>query len=128
MLAIQPSPKKEALAKFMLDYEGGTTQHPTSPHLRIWERKATFEVSILSGAVRLGYIGTIVLGRGHGTKALRWLTDLADKHGTEVRGSIRRVGREGLSERGLRLWYERHGFKSEKKNIAYQGRQTSDAA
>lgn len=121
MLTLQPNPKKEALVNFLQDYAGGTAQHPTSAHLRVWEKKAAFEVSVFNGAVRLGYIGTIALGKGHGTKALRWLTDLANKHGVEVEGSIHRVGREGLSERGLRLWYSRHGFQIEKKNIIYQG-------
>lgn len=109
----------------MRDFEEGTAQHPVSPHLRIWGNKATFEVSVFNGSVRLGYIGTISLGKGHGPRALLWLLNLANKHGVEVKGTIHRVGREGLSERALRLWYTRHGFNVEKKNIVYQGKQDS---
>lgn len=126
-LVIRPSAKKAELAEFMQDFESGTALHPTSRHLRVWGNKAAFEVSIFNGVIRLSYIGTTSLGKGHGTRALRWLLELADKHGVEMRGTIHRVGREGLSERELRLWYVRHGVKNEKKNIVYQGKQTANA-
>lgn len=127
MPAIQPSARKEALANFMQDFEKGTTQHPSSPHLRLLEKKASFEVSVFGGAVRLSYIGVLSVGKGGGTRALRWLLALADKHGVEVRGTIHRVGREGLSARALRLWYGRHGFKIEKKNVTYHGGRAANA-
>ncbi len=115
--------KKEVLDKFMQEFESGTAPHQKTRHLRLWEHKAEFEVGVAGSSVRLGYIGSIHVGRGHGTRALRWLLNLADKHGVEVRGSIHRVGREGLSERELKLWYRRHGFEIEQKKIVYHGKQ-----
>jgi len=49
-------------------------------------------------------------GKGHGTKVLKRLTGLADKHGTTLYlDSIPFA--KGLTHDRLRQWYEKHGFK-----------------
>jgi GNAT superfamily N-acetyltransferase len=69
----------------------------------------------------LAFIGTHERGKGHGSAALTWLCDLADRHGVTIAGhadSKTRTLRDMLAKRRtpalgkaqLREWYERHGF------------------
>jgi hypothetical protein len=74
-------------------------------------------------AVYLSMIGSIERGKGHGTGALVWLCDLADKHDVELFGEIgddvycfdilnplSEVGLPFLRPEQLVAWYKRHGF------------------
>tara|TARA_R100000306_G_C4352963_1_gene131126 strand:+ start:684 stop:1046 length:363 start_codon:yes stop_codon:yes gene_type:complete len=96
---------------FMEEFNKLTASHPFAPYLSVLDNYAVFEIQPLGGQILLGFITTIDKGRGDGSKALRWFVDLADKHGVEVTGGIRRLGKDGLTVTELRRWYKRHGFK-----------------
>lgn len=78
-------------------------------------------------AICLSMIASFERGKGHGSAALVWLCDLADKHGVEIFGEISEqifscnilnpydedhlpVELPVLSPRQLVAWYRRHGF------------------
>jgi GNAT superfamily N-acetyltransferase len=68
--------------------------------------------------IHLYFIGTLERGKGHGTRALNWLCELADRHAVTLTGQadasvkdvpfVRQTQR--LDNKQLRAWYERHGF------------------
>jgi hypothetical protein len=114
--------KSSNLLKFMLEFTNSTAPVQQADHLRLWQRNVQFEVSSFNGAIQLSFIKSFAPGKGHASQALDWLLRLADTHGVEIRGAIRRVGRDGLSERALKLWYKRHGFLVEHNKISYNAR------
>lgn len=50
--------------------------------------------------------------RGHGTKALEVLTNLADQHGVTLRLYADSIGSSPLSQQELKRWYRKHGFRT----------------
>jgi hypothetical protein len=100
---------------FMSDFHSMTAAHPWAWHLSVLDNYACLEIKPFDGKILFGYITTLERGKGHGTKALRWLTDLADKHNVELVGHIERKGDEGLTTNQLRQWYKRHGFKVDRQ-------------
>jgi len=109
------SPKVDA---FMRDYRSQTTSHPFSHRERLHNGEATSDVVPRGDHVRLSWIKSVKQGKGAGSRALRSLTDLADKHGVVIKGTVSRaVGMRkgiGLSKGELHKWYSRHGFEREK--------------
>ncbi len=113
--AKQQLPEIEA---FMKDFDEETYQHPFARHLRIWQDSIGFEVKPWNGTIDLGAIMSFKSkGEGEASKALKWLTDLADKHGVKIELAvqpIKNAGAEGksLTKSQLTAWYKRNGFKS----------------
>jgi len=115
-VAYVPKHSPEALVGFMREFWEGTISHPFSGHERLWvegwKPVAAFEVKPFDGRIDLGCIRTFERRKGHGTRALKWLCQLADKHVVTIVGEIKPVGVErprlGVAE--LRQWYKRHGF------------------
>lgn len=79
-----------------------------------------FELSAWEGAIHLGLIRTVDESRGLGlaSKALKELTDVADRHGVSITGIVKPTTdilgrREGLNKSQLMSWYKRYGFEQE---------------
>jgi hypothetical protein len=100
---------------FMSDFHSMTDTHPWATYFSVLDNYACFEIKPFDGKILFGYITTLERGKGHGTKALRWLTDLADKHNVQLVGHIERKGDEGLTTNQLRQWYKRNGFKVDRQ-------------
>lgn len=49
-------------------------------------------------------------GKGIGSKALKDITDSADKIGAKIIGGVKPTGGSGLTKSQLFKWYEKHGF------------------
>ena len=125
MTIITKTRTAENVSNFMQDFHAMTDHHPFAGHLSVLDNYACFEIKPFDGKILFCYITTIERGKGHGTKALRWLTDLADKHGVNLVGQIQRMGDHGLTTVELRRWYKRHGFKVDRQlNIVRAAAQT----
>lgn len=101
---------------FWSAFEAGTAPHPFAGVFRVWAGRVVFEVKPLRrelwrADVSLSCIQSLEPGKGDGSRALDWFLGLARAHGAIVTGSVQRVGKSGLTDRELRAWYKRHGFK-----------------
>lgn len=107
-IRLGPPKNKEQLDAFMAEFHANTFfMRPYS----IWKDVVAFEIKPFSGRIHLGaIISAVEPGQGHASRALDWLLRLADKHGVEVDGAIKRLGKDGLTAAQLRTWYKRHGF------------------
>lgn len=76
-------------------------------------RVVTVEFRPTSEGWRLLFIGTSEDSRGEGlaSKALKQITDAADKAGVVMQLTVDPQGKGGLSKAKLFKWYERNGFK-----------------
>lgn len=107
----------QKLKAFMDDFRNGTDQHPFARHLRIFNDSVGFEASIWNNAIHLSAIMSFLSkGDGEASKALKWFTDLADKHQVPIELTVKPIknaGAEGknLTKTQLTAWYTRHGFK-----------------
>lgn len=72
-----------------------------------------------AGSVTIHRIWTVIPKRGYGSKMLRQLCDLADRHKVFIKLKIAPLGTKPypMSAMQLRDWYQRHGFRGEKKMI-----------
>jgi GNAT superfamily N-acetyltransferase len=77
------------------------------------EGMVTLEVKPFEGKIRLSFITVPEEFRGKGlaSKALRFLTDIADKHGVPISLDVSPQGEGGFTKAQLFRWYERHGFR-----------------
>jgi hypothetical protein len=84
--------------------------------------EATLTIAERGGKLRLKGIQSLKAGTGAGSRTLRALTDIADKHGVDMELTASPYGDEAtrLDKDSLTQWYERHGFEFEKgKDPAY---------
>jgi hypothetical protein len=74
--------------------------------------EATFTVKSRGGNLRISGINSLKQGIGSGTRTLKALTDIADKHGVTIELTASPYGDEKmrLNKDQLAEWYERHGF------------------
>ncbi len=106
--------------RYMKDYYDQTQPHPLDRSQRIHGGGADFamsEVRPVGDRIHISWLQAAESGKGLGSQALKHLTSLADKHGVDMDLSpVRPAGMRGpgLSNKGLRSWYGRHGFKSER--------------
>lgn len=99
-----------ALDNFMADYEAATAEHPFDWRSRIFNNEATFDVSPFGGVIHLGDIRALNPRNGAGTRALKFLCDLADKHGVTLQGTAKAYDKDRMSTRQLLDWYRKFGF------------------
>lgn len=105
------------LDAFMADFKAGTEHHPFARHLWIYDDSVGFEVNIWNKAIHLSAIMSFLSkGEGEARKAMKWFTDLADKHHVPIEldvQPIKNAGAEGksLTKAQLTAWYKRVGFK-----------------
>lgn len=104
---------------FINDFFANTTQHAFSNKTRIVNNQAAVEISPQEGQIHIHDIQSFApasfgeQGTGGGRKALRLLTDLADKHGVELNLTSQAYSEKGLSDDQLHSWYARNGFKDD---------------
>ncbi len=117
--SIKLPPKSDAPQKVIDDFEAQTTPHPLNPNVRMTNDGVGVELSNFGSMV---HISSIVShhqkGAGHASKALKTITDLADKHGATIglmSVPIRNAGAQGptMTKTQLDDWYGRHGFEGD---------------
>lgn len=106
------------LDNFMADYHAGTAGHPWYHRMSIWNDSVGIELSKWQGMIHISSIMSFdEKNVGNASKALKWLTDLADKHQVKMDLSVQPIknagAREGknLNKSQLKSWYKRNGFK-----------------
>jgi GNAT superfamily N-acetyltransferase len=74
--------------------------------------KVGLEVSAADeNTVELMNIRALEKGQGYGSRGLKYLTDIADEVGANIKGVVVPTEQGGLTKKQLVRWYERHGFK-----------------
>ncbi len=69
-----------ALEAFLDDFFEQTKDHPFLRNGSVWKDSVVFEVSKFDGKIHLGFIQTLYKKQGHANEAMKWITELADKH------------------------------------------------
>lgn len=106
-------PKGESAQKFMVDFVDDSDEHPFNPAARILHGSVV-HVSRDGNQVHIHDIQTLAPKSGAGTKALKHLTSLADKHGVKLNLFAKAYSNRPEHIRStpkLIKWYEKHGFK-----------------
>lgn len=105
--------KGEQAQKFMVDFADDSDEHPFNPAARILHGSVV-HVSRDGNQVHIHDIQTLAPKSGAGTKALKHLTSLADKHGVKLNLFAKAYSNRPEHIRAtpkLIKWYEKHGFK-----------------
>lgn len=104
------------ISAFIKEYTEQTQDHPYSKTERIYNNQVTIELSPFDGKIHLSDIRSLAPGSGAGTKALKFLTGLAKKHGVTIE-AIAKVYHPDKkyirSSSRLKDWYLKHGFRLE---------------
>ncbi len=96
---------------FMEEFHQQTIAHPFMPKShRVWRGVVVFDIYVFGDSICLAFIQSLKKGVGFGHDGLKFLCNLADKHGVSVRGDVQRVGKFGLTTAQLKAWYKRNGF------------------
>lgn len=78
----------------------------------MFEEKVIFEIYPFDGRIHLASIeSSVERGKGHASRALDWLLDLAAKHGVAIGATIQGLAEGGLTHAELSSWFARRGFK-----------------
>lgn len=115
-----PDEVKARLDAFIKDFQAATRQHPFARHLDLWgsdDQLVGFEVSKFDGKIHLGAIMSFVeKGAGHASAAMKWFTDLADKHNVAIELTVKPIpgagatNKKSLTKSQLKNWYSKFGF------------------
>lgn len=106
-------PTGERAKQFMDDFHKDSDEHPFHHTARILHG-ATVHLSRDGNDVHMHDILTLAPKSGAGTKALKHLTGLADKHGVKINIFAKAYSNRPehiKSTKRLVKWYEKHGFK-----------------
>ena len=119
-------PEQPAVTAFMNEYEGDTHPHPFMRGSRFLNTQTggdpggDFAMLDMRAApyeqkptVHLSSIMALEPGKGQGKQGLKYVTDLADKHGVHLTGHAKQFGNSQvptLSTAKLKQWYARNGF------------------
>lgn len=119
-LSAPPEGTTERLNAFIKDFQAATRAHPFARHLDLWgtdDQLVGFEVSKFDGRIHLGAIMSFVeKGAGNGSAAMKWFTDLADKHNVEIELAVKPIpgagatNKKSLTKSQLKTWYKKFGF------------------
>lgn len=106
-----------AFEEFFDEWMEVTEDNPLSPDERVFEYGSaiTLRPSVTEGVVWLDSIRSFEKGTGAGSQALKYLTEMADRHGITLRLYARPFETEapGLEQESLIMWYEQNGFAKE---------------
>jgi GNAT superfamily N-acetyltransferase len=107
------SPEVEAFLRDLYEasYPNALSSDPSSRILA--NAKARVEVTPMHGGVHIDELEAGSRGQGAGTEAMRFLTELADKHGVSLFLQAHPFGDERMSLEALERFYRRHGFRSD---------------
>lgn len=101
---------KEQLDNYMNDLWKNSHGNPFDDRERIIGG-AGVEMYPFDGMMHLSFIRTLDPEKGHGSAALKAITDLADKHDVAISLNVQRPkGMKGLTNAQLWDWYRRNGF------------------
>jgi len=105
------SPGVEAFLRAFFDssYPSPLSSEPTERVLSGLD--VLVEVTPQHGGVHIDEVRALVPQQGAGTKAMRFLTDLADKHGVTLMLYPMPFGSAAMSRDDLVRFYRRHGFR-----------------
>jgi GGDEF domain-containing protein len=110
----------ESQLGFIRDYKAATHPNPFTHRSRV-TNESWIEAEPWNGGILLNFINTLPSDEGTpnagkrtgaGSRALRMLTDIADKNGVTMYLHAKKVGPNGLSTAQLKKWYQRNGFKA----------------
>lgn len=102
---------KQNLKAFLDEVLGATSPNPFNPRERLWENKAVVECSEWEGKIDVATVRSLEKGEGHGSAALQWLCNLADRHQVPMALDPKPFGDQTLNKTDLTAWYGRYGFK-----------------
>lgn len=78
----------------------------------MWEEKVIVEIYPFEGRIHLASIeSSVERGKGHASRVLDWLVDLAARHGVTIGATIQGLREDGLTHTELSSWFARRGFK-----------------
>lgn len=119
----EPDIPKGDIKGFRNEVLSETYANPFAEFELVWENKAAFELHFERTYVQLSGIRTLERGKGHGSEAMRWICNLADKYGVTMKLWIQPFGakpKKGepkkLNMPQLKEWYKRFGFQKTGKN------------
>ena len=98
---------------FIEDYRNATSENPLDASSAVHGDYAVTELSPSSRGIHLSDIRSLQPGAGGGTRALKELKALADKHNVPITGTAVAYHRDPKyigSSTELRDWYKKHGF------------------
>lgn len=115
--------EEDPAVKAMLDEWWKATQpHPFDRRLRIWND--AIGLWLRPGEDKEAELMTIMTfvdkNQGEGSKALKWVCDLADKHGVDLTLNVSPIKNAGsrtgknLNKKELTSWYAKNGFVKDK--------------
>ena len=109
--AIQLGSKSDPkLEEYMKEDWDDTHPHPFERGYRLLSNSVMY-VRPFDGKILISDIMSVEPGTGGGREALKYLTDLADKHGVKLMLTAKEYGtRKTLNTKALRDWYARYGF------------------
>lgn len=99
-----------AVDEFMEELFEETWGNPLNPDERIIGAESSISIRSSGGEIWLDSIRAFDTSQGAGNKALKFVLELADKHGVTLNLFAEPFGERGLSRRDLVKWYERNGF------------------
>lgn len=108
-------PNGERAEAFLKDFHADSSEHPFHHSARILHR-AVVHLSKDGNEVHMHDIFSTAPKSGAGTKALKHLTGLADKHGVKINihAKVYSDRPEHIRSTGkLMKWYNKHGFQHE---------------
>jgi hypothetical protein len=84
---------------------------------RVYEMQVLIHVRPFNGYIYVSEVRALRgFRRGSGTKAMRYLTTLADTFNVRLQLAPERIGSEGMTNAQLRKWYRRFGFVNSKQD------------
>lgn len=108
-------PNSEKADAFIKDFHKQSLEHPFHRSARIFHNNA-IDLSKDGNEVHIHDILSLDPNKGHGTKGLKELTKLADKHGVKLNLHAKAYSNDNkyISHTpALIKWYEKHGFQHE---------------
>lgn len=99
----------EQIAEFMVEYEHATVSNLDIPSERLFQGVGFVLVPFSTG-ILVASIRAITPHRGDGTRGLKWLLALADKHRVVLLGAASAKPGDVPTTADLMVWYEKHGF------------------
>lgn len=104
---------------FMQEYRAGTAPSRKHPGWRVWHKVCSLYVTESGGRwIYLRRIASLHSRRGHGSRCLHWLLDLAWKYDKIIYGHASndfagKIDKPSVME--LRRWYRKHGAKIDRR-------------
>lgn len=111
-LAVRTSKENpDKVSAFMQEFRSQTLTEKDG--LRLWQGKVGFlltEAFAEPNTIHVRVVWSFVREQGWGSKAMKWLCDLADKYGITLQLQARSMLKQTLDDEELHAWYGRFGF------------------